>query len=226
MQYKSVQKATFRYRPNRFIAICTLYGEDVTVHVKNTGRCKELLVPGCTVYLSEAADPARKTRFDLIAVRKGDALFNIDSAAPNRVFGEWLAEGVLFPDITFVRHETVFQDSRFDFYVEHGGRRAFIEVKGVTLEENGVLLFPDAPTERGIKHVKGLCDAIDAGYDAYVAFIIQTEQATYFTPNRETHPAFAHALSRAAEKGVGILCYTCHVTKDSLSIAAPLPYRL
>ncbi len=226
MLYKNIQQAVFLERPNRFIAICSIDGERVVCHVKNTGRCRELLVPGCTVYVEPSQNRQRKTPYDLVSVMKGGRLFNIDAQAPNKVFHEWLCGGGLFKDITLIRPETVYHNSRLDFYVEHGERRAFIEVKGVTLEEEGVLLFPDAPTERGVKHIHELCKAKAEGYDAYIAFVIQTEHADIFMPNRKTHPAFAEALALAEQKGVRILCVNCHTTPDSLSIWKSVPFDL
>lgn len=226
MIYRNIKKATFLSRPNRFIAICDVEGEQTVCHVKNTGRCRELLIPKCTVYLEESDNPQRKTKYDLVSVMKGDTLFNIDSNAPNRVFYEWLKNGGLFDDTTLIKPETVYKNSRFDFYLEHGGKRAFVEVKGVTLEENGVLLFPDAPTERGVKHIHELCEALRDGYEAYIAFVIQTEKACCFTPNQKTHPAFADALAEAKRQGVKILCMNCHTTENSLSIHREIEIRL
>lgn len=223
MKYCNIHKGIFLSRPNRFIAICDVDGTEQVCHVKNTGRCKELLVSGCTVYLEKSANPNRKTAFDLVAVEKAGVLFNIDSYAPNRVFGELLEQGGLFSDTTLIKPETAYDNSRFDFYVEHGNKKAFIEVKGVTLEEDGILMFPDAPTERGVKHIYELCKAIDGGYESYIAFVIQTENARYFTPNRITHPEFAKALEYAREKGVNILCFTCKTTPDTLKIAKEVP---
>ncbi len=226
MVYEQVRPAVFCRRPNRFIAICLVDGEETVCHVKNTGRCRELLVPGATVYLEKSNSPHRKTRYDLVAVEKGMRLINMDSQAPNRVVGEWLLAGGLFPDVTLVRPEAVYCGSRFDFYVEHGGKRTFIEVKGVTLEEDGVVRFPDAPTVRGVKHLRELGDAVAEGYEAYVIFVAQMTSVRYFAPNRKTHAAFGDALEEAAEKGVKPLCYTCKVTPDSLAVDVPIPVRL
>lgn len=226
MKYNKVQKARFLSRPNRFVALCELAGQEVVCHVKNTGRCRELLVPNCFVYLEESGNPQRKTKYDLVAVEKNGALFNIDAQAPNKVFGEWLEKGVLFDDISLIRPETCFKSSRFDFYVEHGVQSAFLEVKGVTLERDGVLLFPDAPTERGVKHIYELCEALAEGFEAYLVFVIQTERPLYFTPNTETHPAFAEALRFAAARGVKILCFSCKVAPDWLEIDRNVPIRL
>lgn len=226
MKYSNIHKAVFKSRPNRFIANCILNGAEVIAHVKNTGRCKELLIPECTVYLEKSNNPSRKTEYDLVAVTKGEELFNIDSSAPNKIFGEWLEKGALFTNTTLIKPESAYKKSRFDFYVEHGDKKAFIEVKGVTLEENGVLLFPDAPTQRGVKHIYELCDALQDGYESYIAFIIQTEKAKYFTPNRKTHPEFADALEYAKSKGVKILCLSCNVTPDTIEAKDYVPIKL
>ncbi len=226
MKYQNIKKAEFLSRPNRFTAICEIDGEKTVCHVKNTGRCRELLVPGCTVYLEERSDPKRKTKYDLVSVIKGTELFNIDSQAPNKVFEQWLSDGSLFNDISLIKPEMKYKNSRFDFYIEHGDKKTFIEVKGVTLEENGVLLFPDAPTERGIKHIHELCEAVNEGFEAYIAFIIQTENAEYFTPNRRTHAEFADALTHASSNNVNIICLNCNVTPNSLNIKDYIPIKL
>ena len=212
-------------RPNRFIAQVELDGRPETVHVKNTGRCRELLVPGAAVYLEESGNPARKTRYDLIAVEKGELLINMDAQAPNQVFREW-AEGFQ-PDLTLLRPETTWGKSRFDFYWEaEGGRRGFVEVKGVTLEENGHARFPDAPTERGVKHLEELIRCQAEGYEAAVCFVIQMSGMVDFAPNDVTHPAFGAALRRAAQAGVTVLARGCTVTPDSLTMGGPVPIRL
>jgi sugar fermentation stimulation protein A len=226
MKYENVAAARFLRRPNRFIAIVDLNGSETVCHVKNTGRCRELLVPGARVYLQKAAHPARKTAWDLIAVQKGERLINMDAAAPNAVFGEWLRAGGagFVPDL--IRPERVHGDSRFDFYFEVGERRVFAEVKGVTLEEDGVARFPDAPTERGLKHLRGLQRCVEEGYEAWAVFVIQMKKLRYFEPNRATHPAFAEALSEAADAGVRLLALDCEVTPESLTISSPVPIRL
>ena len=216
MIYKNIVEGKFISRPNRFIANIEVNGKIEICHVKNTGRCKELLQSGARVFLSESHNPQRKTRYDLIAVYKGNILFNIDSQAPNKVFGEWLQESGYFKNITYVKPECFYKKSRFDFYFEYDGKKAFAEVKGVTLERNGVFLFPDAPTERGVRHLNELCEALDDGYEAYAVFILQAQGATSFMPNAETHPQFAEALSNAKQKGVKTLCLDCIVTADSL----------
>ncbi len=216
MTYGGVVPAEFLSRLNRFIARVRL-GENIeTVHVKNTGRCRELLVPGARVYLEPAQNPARRTKYDLIAVQKGGRLINMDAAAPNRVFYEYLAAGRLYPDPTLIRPETVFGGSRLDFYLEAGDRRAFLEVKGVTLEEDGIARFPDAPTERGVRHLHELVRCVQAGFDAWAVFIVQMAQVTRFEPNRATHPEFADTLRLAAEAGVRLLALECDVTPGSL----------
>lgn len=226
MIYERISPAVFLSRPNRFIARVLLEGQETVVHVKNTGRCRELLIPGATVYLQDNHRPDRKTGYDLIAVQKGERLINMDANAPNTVFGEWLRSGGpgFVPDL--VRPETVYGDSRFDFYYEYRLRRCFVEVKGVTLEENGVVRFPDAPTERGVKHLRGLIRCVREGYDAAAVFVIQMKDVSYFEPNRRTHPAFADALAEASEAGVRLLALDCQVTPDSLCIADPVPIRL
>lgn len=228
MQYQTVKKAVFLRRPNRFIAQVALEGAEETVHVKNTGRCRELLVPGAAVYLAEGTNPNRKTRYDLIAVEKGDRLINMDAQAPNRVFGEWAAAGGFRPGLTLLRPETTWGNSRFDFYWEssENGRKGFVEVKGVTLEEGGAVYFPDAPTERGVKHVEELMACRAAGYEAALFLVVQMEGVAYWSPNDRTHPAFGEAVRRAAAAGVEILCRDCRVTPDSLTMGEPVEIRL
>ena len=222
MEYERIEKAEFLNRPNRFIANCIVNGCEEVVHVKNTGRCKELLVPGSTVYLQKSDNPKRKTKWDLIAVEKGERLINMDSQIPNKAVYEWLRKGNLFGEGAYIRPETKYKNSRFDVYVEYKERKAFIEVKGVTLEEDGVVRFPDAPSERAVKHVTELVSAVQDGYEAYVFFVIQMKGVKYFTPNIKTHKAFADALKMAVEKGVHVLAYDCNVTKDSIKINEPV----
>ena len=226
MTYDNIRPAVFLERPNRFIAHVELGGAPAVCHVKNTGRCRELLVPGARIYIQESANPARKTKFDLISVQKGDRLINMDSAAPNKVFGEFLAQGGLFPAPSLIRPETRFGSSRFDFYVEAGSHRAFCEVKGVTLEADGVVRFPDAPTERGVKHLHELTACVSEGYEAWAVFIVQMEGVRYFEPNWATHPAFGEALREAAAAGVRLLAMDCAVTPDSLTVRAPVEIQL
>ena len=214
MNYKKVVEGQFISRPNRFIAHIKIDGEVQVCHVKNTGRCRELLVPGATVFLEESDNPNRKTKYDLIAVYKGDMLINMDSQAPNKVFYEW-AKDYFKPD--FIKPEFTYKNSRFDCYMEKDGEKIFVEVKGVTLENDGVVSFPDAPTERGIKHLLELCDATKNGYTCYVFFIVQMKGVRYFEPNRERHPEFAKALKFAKENDVHIKCLDCDVTPDSLT---------
>lgn len=222
MNYERIRKAFFIERPNRFIAYVQLDGEKETVHVKNTGRCAELLVPGAPVYIQESVNPARKTKWDLIAVEKGKRMINMDSQIPNKVVQEWIEGGNLFPDVHLVHPETTYGNSRFDLYVEAGDSRIFIEVKGVTLEEDGVCRFPDAPSDRAVKHMEELVRAKKEGYETYVFFVIQMKDVRYFTPNTDTHPAFAEALKKAAAAGVKILAYDCEVTSDSITIREPV----
>lgn len=230
MKYTAIRKGVFLARPNRFIAHVELDGQLEIVHVKNTGRCRELLVPGVTVYLEEANQSNRKTKFDLVAVEKGDLLINMDSQAPNKVFREWAEGGHFIPGLTLLRPETAYGASRFDFYWEAEKlstiRRGFVEIKGVTLEKNGLALFPDAPTQRGVKHLEELVHCQTEGYEAAVCFVIQMEGMKVFSPNDCTHPAFGDALRRARDAGVRVLAMGCHVTPDSLVIAAPVLVKL
>jgi len=226
MHYDSIVEGIFLSRPNRFIANVRVGDEEVVCHVKNTGRCRELLREGARVILSRSDNPSRKTAYDLVAVYKGDTLFNMDSQAPNAAMGEWLKSSGYFPDLTLLKPECRFQNSRFDFYLETAEKKVFIEVKGVTLEREGVLLFPDAPTERGAKHIDELIAATEAGYEAYAFFVIQTETCRYFTPNAETDPAFAKALREAHGRGVKICAVTCRVTPDSMAVDQFVPVVL
>ena len=226
MQYTNVMVGKFIARPNRFIAHVEIAGREEIVHVKNTGRCKELLLPGVTVYVQHFPEGKRKTKYDLIAVEKQNILINMDSQAPNKVVQEWLVAKEPFGKITYLKPECKHGDSRFDFYLETAERKMFIEVKGVTLEEKGVVMFPDAPTERGVKHVQELRHCLEQGYEAVVIFVVQMEGMRYFTPNRRTHAAFAEALERAEGCGVKILALTCAVTPDSLTINGAIPVQL
>ena len=226
MQYQNVKRGRFLARPNRFIAHVELEGKTEVVHVKNTGRCRELLVPDATVYLEKSANPARKTQYDLIAVEKGSLLVNMDAQAPNQVFREWAENGGFRPGLTLLRPETTWGSSRFDFYWEAGERRGFVEVKGVTLEDNGHARFPDAPTERGVKHLHELSCCPSEGYEAAVCFVIQMGGMTDFAPNDLTHPAFGEALRQAAQAGVQVMARGCVVTPDSLTMGEPVPVRL
>lgn len=226
MQYQAVKKGIFLHRPNRFIAQVEIDGQTETVHVKNTGRCRELLIPGATVYLEESSNPNRKTRFDLIAVEKGNLLINMDAQAPNQVFREWAESGAFRPELALLRPETTWGKSRFDFYWEGGGKKGFVEVKGVTLEVDGLALFPDAPTERGIKHLEELIACRQEGYEAAVCFVIQMAGMSAFAPNERTHPAFGEALRRARDAGIEVLAYSCRVWPDRLELDAPVPVFL
>lgn len=223
MKYQSVIPAEFISRPNRFIAQCRLpSGEIQKVHVKNTGRCKELLLPGAAVYLEPGTNPARKTAFSLITVQKGKRLINMDSQAPNCLAEEALKNHTLllkgYEELSLIKREQRYGSSRFDFYLESGGKKAFMEVKGVTLEENGAVFFPDAPTERGIKHIEELCRALEEGYDAFILFVIQMKDVSYFSVNDKTHKAFGDALRLAKKRGVKILAVDCRVSPDEVWI--------
>ena len=227
MRYERIQPAIFLERPNRFVAPVELGGEHVACHVKNTGRCRELLLPGATVYVQESDNPARKTRYDLISVNKDGLLVNMDAQAPNKVFQEWAVAGHFIPGLTSLRPETRWGASRFDFYWELSTRRrGFVEVKGVTLEENGHARFPDAPTERGVKHLEELIACQAEGYEAAVCFVIQMSGMRDFAPNDATHPAFGDALRRAAAAGVRVLAMECRVEPDELTIEKPVTIRL
>lgn len=230
IKYKEVKKGTFIERPNRFIAKVLVDGYEETVHVKNTGRCKELLIKGATVYLSLSDNPSRKTKYDLIGVEKvtdrNILKVNMDSQIPNDVVAEWLRNCDLFSQKAIIKREVFYNKSRFDFYIEDDNRRVFLEVKGVTLENNGVASFPDAPTERGIKHINELIDCLNEGYEAYIFFVIQMKNIDYFTPNYETHPEFGEALKKAKNKGVKILAYDCIVTEDSIIIDKEIKVKL
>lgn len=226
MKYNSIIKGEFIKRLNRFVALCRIDGEDIYCHVKNTGRCKEILVEGAECFLEVSSNPQRKYRYSLVIVKKGERLINIDSQAPNKAVGEFLKEGKLFSDISFIQPEKTYGNSRFDFYFEHGGKKAFLEVKGVTLEKDGAVFFPDAPTERGTKHLNELCDCIEQGYEAYAFFVVQMKNVKAFSPNDSTDFAFGKALRAAADKGVKIICYDCSVTENEMLIEAAVPVIL
>ena len=226
MIYENILPAIFVDRPNRFIAHVELNGRLEVCHVKNTGRCRELLIPGCRVYVQHQPSPTRKTAYDLIAVEKGERLLNMDANAPNQVFNEYVRAGRFLRGWSVIRPETTHGDSRFDFYLESPGHRLFAEVKGVTLEDDGVMRFPDAPTERGVKHLEGLARCVQEGYEAWAVFVIQTENVRWMEPNRRTHPAFADALRQAAQAGVHLLALDCHTEPDRLEICRPVEIRL
>lgn len=226
MKYNSIIKGEFIKRLNRFVALCRIDGEDIYCHVKNTGRCKEILVEGAECFLEVSSNPQRKYRYSLVIVKKGEWLINIDSQAPNKAVGEFLKEGKLFSDISFIQPEKSFGNSHFDFYFEHGGKKAFLEVKGVTLEKDGAVFFPDAPTERGTKHLNELCDCVEQGYEAYAFFVVQMKNVKAFSPNDSTDFAFGKALRAAADKGVKIICCDCSVTENEMLIEAAVPVIL
>jgi sugar fermentation stimulation protein A len=226
MVYADVCEAFFIERLNRFVARVELDGRAELCHVKNTGRCRELFIPGARCHVQRFAPGQRKTALDLIAVWKGERLVNVDSQAPNRVFREWVEGGGLLPGPARVRPEYTYRNSRFDFLIESGGQRALVEVKGVTLEEDGVALFPDAPTERGVKHLRELAACREDGFDAHVVFVIQMEGVNFFSPNARTHPAFAEALRAAQAAGVYVHAFDCAVTPDSLTIKSAVEVRL
>ena len=225
MRYENMTPGIFLSRPNRFIAHIEIDGAVEICHVKNTGRCRELLVPGCTVWCQRSDNPNRKTKFDLIAVQKGDRLINMDSQAPNKAAGEWLADRGL-GEISELRPEVRHGDSRYDFSFLKDGKRCFLEVKGCTLEEDGVCAFPDAPTERGAKHIRGLTEAALAGYGAYILFVIQMSDVKYIRPHDETDPAFGAALREAAQNGVQVLAMDCAITPDTMDIRLPVLVKL
>jgi len=226
MKYHNVRDGVFISRPNRFIAEVEIDGKREDVHVKNTGRCRELLIPGTMVYLQEAANPNRSTRYDLITVRKGERLINMDANAPNAAFHEYLQSGLYIDGVTVIKPETKYGSSRFDFYAETKARRIFIEVKGVTLEEDGVVMFPDAPTERGVKHLNELVQCVRDGYEAQAVFVVQMSDVLYFTPNVKTHKAFGDALVSAKAAGVKIAAFDCRVEPDNMTIGKAVEVRL
>ncbi len=218
MKYNKTVKATFIERPNRFVAKVNLDGEEIYCHVKNTGRCRELLRPGVDVWLEDGENPNRKYRYSLVSVRKGDRMVNMDSQAPNKAVGEWLKNGGFFKDIKLLKPESRYGSSRFDFYCEYEDKRAFIEVKGVTLENDNVVSFPDAPTERGARHVGELIECIKDGYEAYIIFVVQMKNVLYFTPNEDHDPAFANVLRKAQQEGVNIIAADCFVSDSEMII--------
>jgi len=228
MTYKNIHKGTFTNRPNRFIAEVTINGKTETCHIKNTGRCHELLTPGATVYTNYINNPSRQTQYDLIAVEKDDTLINIDSHAPNIAFGEYLQQHKFHElgSITHIKPESKYGNSRFDFHIQTPTSKTFIEVKGVTLEENKIAMFPDAPTERGIKHLNELATCIADGYDAYVIFIIQMKGITHFTPNYKIHAAFGETLTQVMDKGVKARAFDCIVTPDKMIIDKPIAIHI
>lgn len=226
MKYEKIERATFLSRPNRFIAQADLHGEIETVHVKNTGRCKELLIPGTPIILEESGNPNRKTKYDLICVKKQDRWINMDSQVPNKAAAEWIQKGNLFPENVTLYPERKYGNSRFDIYVESPVRRAFVEVKGVTLEEQNIARFPDAPTERGVKHIEELMRCLKKGYEAYLLFVIQMKGIYKFEPNWDTHEKFGETLKAARAAGVKLLAYDCLITEDTIEMQDPVPIDL
>lgn len=226
MNYPDIYKGRFLERPNRFIAYVEYAGQKETVHVKNTGRCAELLTSNATVYIQKSRNPERKTLWDLIAVEKGERLINMDSQAPNKAALEWIEQGGLVKNPVYIKPEYTYGNSRFDFYVETKEKKIFVEVKGVTLEEADVVKFPDAPSERAVKHVEELIKAKKEGYEAYVLFVVQMKDVRYFTPNVKTHPEFAKALEEAKKAGVHVIARDCAVTEDSMAIKDDVPVVL
>lgn len=230
MKYKKIVEGQFLSRPNRFIAKVLINGREETVHVKNTGRCNELLMPFAKVYLYKSDNPNRKTKYDLIAVEKntknGFILINMDSQIPNDIAEEWLRDGNIFSKNAKIRREFTYNKSRFDFYVEDGNDKILLEVKGVTLENDGIASFPDAPTERGVKHINELVLSLNEGYKAYILFVIQMKGVSLFTPNDTTHKAFGDALRNAENRGVKILAVDCIVNEDEIKIDKNVPVCL
>ena len=222
MKYSNVIKAKFINRPNRFISYVDIDGRREIAHVKNTGRCKELFLSNVNVFLEIADNPARKTKYDLITVEKNHTLINVDSQAPNKVIEEWLKKGNIFSRKANIKREFTYNKSRFDFYVEDGNRKAFIEVKGVTLEKDGIAYFPDAPTERGVKHIQELQNSLNNGYEAFIIFVIQMKNIKEFRPNDVTHKAFGEALREAYKAGVNVLALDCIISPDSIVVDKPV----
>ena len=226
MLYSNIQQGYFLSRPNRFIAHVEISGVTEICHVKNTGRCRELLTERAVVYVQQHDDSKRKTKYSLIAVRKGNLLINMDSQAPNKAVAEWLTDKQPFGEIRVMKPECRHGNSRFDFYVETEKRKIFIEVKGVTLENNGIAMFPDAPTARGVKHLQELTDCLQQGYEAAAIFVIQFTGAKLFKPNYATHPEFAQALRAAQAAGVQVVALECTVTPESMCIGKSVPLQL
>lgn len=225
MKYNNIIKATFLNRPNRFIANILVGEKEQICHVKNTGRCKELLTDNAVIYVQQNNNPNRKTKYDLIAVEKGNRLINMDSQIPNKVAYEWLIEKEPFGKITYIKPETKYKNSRFDFYFETKSEKAFAEIKGVTLEKDGIVLFPDAPSERAVKHLNELSEALSDGYKCYVIFIIQMDNVSYFTPNYQTHKAFGETLKKVQEKGIIITAIDCLVAPNSINYNQIIPIK-
>lgn len=218
MRYNKTVKAEFIERPNRFVAKVRLNGEEIYCHVKNTGRCRELLVPGARVWLEDSENPERKYRYSLVTVQKGERLVNMDSQSPNKAVGEWLSGGGFFKNIRLLKPESKYGTSRFDFYCEYEDKKAYIEVKGVTLENDSIVSFPDAPTERGARHVKELAECVKDGFEAYIIFVVQMKNVRHFEPNSVNDPVFAEALKKAEKQGVKIIAVDCSVDENSMKI--------
>lgn len=226
MKYESIVKGRFIKRLNRFVALCEIDGEEIYCHVKNTGRCGEILVPDAECYLEKSDNPDRKYAYSLVVVRKGERLINIDSQAPNKAAGEFISSGYFCVQPELLKAEKCYGNSRFDFYFEHDGKKAFLEVKGVTLENGGSVFFPDAPTQRGTKHLNELCSCIEDGFEAYVLFVVQMKGVSSFSPNKLTDPDFSTALKRASQQGVHILAYDCYVSENEMKIKDKVPVVL
>ena len=226
MLYSNIQQGYFLSRPNRFIAHVEIDGVTEICHVKNTGRCRELLTERAVVYVQQHDDSKRKTKYSLIAVRKGNLLINMDSQAPNKAVSEWLTEKQPFGEMKVMKPECRHGNSRFDFYLETEKRKIFIEVKGVTLENDGIAMFPDAPTARGVKHLQELTDCLQQGYEAAAIFVIQFTGAKLFMPNYATHPEFAQALRAAQSAGVQVMALECTVTPESMCIGKSVSLQL
>ncbi len=226
MNYENMRTGIFCSRPNRFIALVEIDGCVQTCHVKNTGRCRELLIPGAKVFVQESDNPSRRTKYSIIGVKKEKRIINIDSQAPNKAVFQWLQRDGLFKDITCLKSEKTYGNSRFDFYIETRKEKIYMEVKGVTLEDNGIVLFPDAPTKRGVKHIKELCRCRKEGFLAYLVFVVQMKDVLYFKPNDFTDPEFGEALRKAAKLGVHILAVDCEVTMDKMEIRDAIPVIL
>lgn len=226
MHYERIEEAVFLSRPNRFLAQVRTAGGEEVCHVKNTGRCRELLIPGTRIWVQRNDNPSRKTALDLIAAEKAGRVVNMDSQIPNKVAEEWIRSGHLFEEPRLIRPETRYGDSRFDLYLENAESRMFLEVKGVTLEEDGIARFPDAPTLRGVKHIQELIRCREEGYRAGILFVIQMKGIRYLEPNDRTHPEFGEALRRADRAGVEILAVDCRVTPESILADARVDVRL
>lgn len=225
VHYENMVSGKFIDRPNRFIALVEINGHIEKAHVMNTGRCRELLIPGTDIFCQQHDDPKRKTKYSLVTVKKGEQLVNMDSQVPNRLAAQMIEEGRILPEPVIVQREKTYGDSRFDIYAESGSRRMYAEVKGVTLEEDGTARFPDAPTQRGMKHIRGLIQAVKDGYEAALIFIIQMKGVYQFEPNVRTQPEFAALLYEAIDCGVVVKAYDCVVTKDSITVDREIPIK-